>query len=195
VRVARVYVYRYAITEKEGEGMNQQIRKDKEQTVSEISEKINNSSSTIVAEYRGLTVAEVTELRRLLHEVNSEMKVYKNTLVDLAAESLGLDDLRNVMAGPNALVFGEDETAAAGVLAKYAKKHKSLIVKGGVVDGKVVDADTVAELSALPNREGMLSMLLSVLNAPISSFARVVQAVVDSRTGTPAQESTTETAA
>lgn len=175
--------------------MNQQIRKGKEQVVSEISDKINNSSSTIVAEYRGLTVAEVTELRRLLREVNSEMKVYKNTLVDIAAESLGLDDLRNVMAGPNALVFGEDETAAASVLAKYAKKHKSLVVKGGVVDGKVVDADTVAELSALPNREGMLSMLLSVLNAPISSFARVVQAVADSRTGAPAQESTTETAA
>jgi len=167
--------------------MNQNIRNAKEQVVSEIADKIKNSSSTIVAEYRGLSVAEVTELRRLLREANSEMKVYKNTLASIAAKSAGLDDLKDILAGPNALVFGEDETAAAGVMAKYAKKHKALIMKGGVVDGKVVDVDTVNELSALPNRDGMLSMLLSVLNAPISSFARVLQAVADSKGGASAE--------
>ena len=74
-------------------------------------------------------------------------------------------------------------------MAKFAKKHKALVLKGGVVEGKVVDDKTVAALSALPNREGMLSMLLSVLNAPVSSFARVVKAVADQKNeGAPAEE-------
>ncbi len=79
------------------------------------------------------------------------------------------------------MAFGGDETGAARVMAKFAKKHKALVLKGGIVEGKVVDLNTVNELSALPNREGMLSMLLSVLNAPVSSFARVVNAVAEAK--------------
>jgi large subunit ribosomal protein L10 len=80
-------------------------------------------------------------------------------------------------------------------MAKFAKKHKALILKGGIVEGKVVDDKTIAELTALPNREGMLSMLLSVLNAPLSSFARVIQAVADQRGGGTAEEAPNEEAA
>ena len=79
-------------------------------------------------------------------------------------------------------------------MSKFAKKHKALILKGGIVEGKVVDENTVNELAALPNREGMLSMLLSVLNAPVSSFARVIQAVADSKGGASG-EATQEEAA
>lgn len=170
--------------------MNQNIRDQKAQVVSEIADKLSNSSSTVVAEYRGLTVAEVNELRRLLREEKVEMKVYKNTLASLAAKQAGYADLDAYLAGPNALVFSPDETAAARVMAKYAKKHKALVLKGGIVEGRVVDDKTVNELSALPNRDGMLSMLLSVLNAPISQFARAVQAIADARGGAPAEEAT-----
>ena len=161
--------------------MNQDVLKSKQSVVSEIEDKFKNSSSAVVAEYRGLSVAEVTELRRALRAEGVEMKVYKNTLAAKAAENVGYGDLKDSLTGPNALAFGSDETAAARVMAKFAKKHKALVLKGGVVEGKVVDDKTVAALSALPNREGMLSMLLSVLNAPVSSFARVVKAVADQK--------------
>ncbi|MCH4014242.1 MAG: 50S ribosomal protein L10 [Solobacterium sp.] len=161
--------------------MNQDVLKSKQNVVSEIEDKFKNSSSTVVAEYRGLSVAEVTELRRALRAEGVEMKVYKNTLASKAADEVGYGDLKNVLTGPNALAFGSDETAAARVMAKFAKKHKALVLKGGIVEGKVVDEATIKELSTLPNREGMLSMLLSVLNAPVSSFARVVKAVADAR--------------
>ena len=161
--------------------MNQAVLEAKQGVVSEIQSKLTDSSSTVVAEYRGLSVAEITELRRALREENVDMKVYKNTLTSRAAEAAGFDDLKEVLTGPNALAFGEDETAAARVMAKFAKKHKALVLKGGIVEGKVVDVNTINELSALPNREGMLSMFLSVLNAPISSFARAVNAVAEAR--------------
>lgn len=168
--------------------MNQAVLENKKNVVTEISDKFKNSGSTVIAEYRGLSVAEVTELRRKLREENVEMKVYKNTLASLAADAAGLSDLKDVLTGPNALVFGPDETAASRVLAQFAKKHKALVLKGGVVEGKVVDLDTIKELSALPNREGMLSMLLSVLQAPVSQFARAVNAVAEQKgTGAPAE--------
>ena len=168
--------------------MNQAVLESKKNVVTEISDKFKNSGSTVVAEYRGLSVAEVTELRRKLREENVEMKVYKNTLASLAAEAADLGDLKDVLTGPNALVFGQDETAASRVLAQFAKKHKALILKGGIVEGKVVDENTIKELSALPNREGMLSMLLSVLQAPVSQFARAVNAVAEQKgAGAPAE--------
>ena len=167
--------------------MNQAVLESKKNTVAEISDRFKKSGSTVIAEYRGLSVAEVTELRRKLREENVEMKVYKNTLASLAAEDAGLGDLKNVLTGPNALVFGPDETAASRVLAGFAKKHKALILKGGVVEGKVVDLETIKELASLPNREGMLSMLLSVLQAPVSQFARAVNAVAEARGGAPAE--------
>ena len=161
--------------------MNQTVLESKQGVVSEIKEKFTNSSSTIVAEYRGLSVAEGTELRRALRAEGVELKVYKNTLASKAAEDAGYGDLKDCLTGPNALAFGGDETGAARVMAKFAKKHKALVLKGGIVEGKVVDLNTVNELSALPNREGMLSMLLSVLNAPVSSFARAVNAVAEAK--------------
>ncbi|MBQ9329009.1 MAG: 50S ribosomal protein L10 [Solobacterium sp.] len=169
--------------------MNQAVLENKKNVVIEIADKFKNSGSTVIAEYRGLSVAEVTELRRKLREENVEMKVYKNTLASLAADAAGVSDLKETLTGPNALVFGPDETAASRILAQFAKKHKALVLKGGIVEGKVVDLDTINELSALPNREGMLSMLLSVLQAPVAQFARAVNAVAEARPadGAPAE--------
>ncbi len=168
--------------------MNQAVLESKQNVVSEIQSKFEKSSSAVIAEYRGLSVAEVTELRRALRAEGVEMKVYKNTLALKAAEAANLAELKDVLTGPNAIAFGEDETAAARVLAKFAKKHEALVLKGGVVTGKVVDVDTINALAQLPNREGMLSMLLSVLQAPVSSFARAVNAVAESKgNGAPAE--------
>ena len=167
--------------------MNKAVLSNKQAVVSEISEKIKNSDSTVVCEYRGLTVAEVTELRRNLRAENVEFKVYKNTMVQRAADELGLNELDDSLTGPNAFAFSEDATAPARVLAKFAKKHKALVLKKGVVEGKVVDEATIKELSLLPNRDGMLSMLLSCLQSPVSSFARVVKAVAEAKeAGSPA---------
>ena len=176
--------------------MNKTVLESKKGVVSEISNKFSSSSSTVVAEYRGLTVAEISELRRSLREEGVEMKVYKNTLASIAADDAGYGDLKGILTGPNAMAFGKDETAAARVMAKFAKKHKALVLKGGIVEGRVLDQKEINELSALPNRDGMLSMLLSVLNAPLSKFARAVQAVADSKGGSaPAAEANAEEAA
>lgn len=175
--------------------MNQAVLENKKNIITEIQNKIQNSGSTVVAEYRGLSVAEVTELRRALLAENVEMKVYKNTLASRAVDEIGLSDLKNVLTGPNAIIFGEDETAASRILAQFAKKHKALVLKGGVVEGKVVDATVIGELAQLPNREGMLSMLLSVLQAPVSSVARAINAVAEARgTDASSEEVKTEVA-
>lgn len=172
--------------------MNQTVLESKKSIVSEIQDKFANSSSTVVAEYRGLTVAEVTELRRALRAEGAEMKVYKNTLAAKAADAAGYSTLKDSLTGPNAIAFASDATTAARVMANFAKKHKALVLKGGVAEGRVLSAEEVAELAKLPNREGMLSMLLSVLNAPVSSFARAVQAVADARPADGAAETKAE---
>ena len=176
--------------------MNQAVLSNKQAVVSEITEKIKNSDSTVVCEYRGLSVAEVTELRRSLRAEDVEFKVYKNTMFERACDDCGFDDLKDSLNGPNAFAFSKDATAPARVLAKFAKKHKALVLKKGIVEGKVVDEDTIKELSLLPNRDGMLSMLLSCLQSPVSSFARVVKAVADAKeAGAPVAEATAQEAA
>ncbi len=161
--------------------MNQAVLSDKKAVVEEITGKIKESDSAVVVEYRGLTVAEVSELRRNLRAEGVELKVYKNTMVRRAVDDCGLSDLDDALKGPNAFAFSKDATAPARVLAKFAKKHEHLIMKKGIVEGKVVELETLKELANLPNREGMLSMLLSCLQAPVSSFARVVKAVADAK--------------
>ena len=160
--------------------MNQAVLAAKSETVKEISEKAKKSQTIIVCEYRGLTVAQIQEVRRALHKEKAEMSVYKNSLVERAVDELGYNDLNNILTGPNAIVFSEDVIAGAKVIAKYAKRHKDvLVVKGGMVEGKFVDAKGIIEVSKLPGKEGLLSMFLSCLQAPIRSFACAVKAVAD----------------
>ena len=141
--------------------MNQAVLAAKTETVKEISEKAKKSQTIIVCEYRGLTVAQIQEVRRALHKENAEMNVYKNSLVERAVDELGYNELNDILSGPNAIVFSEDVIAGAKVIAKYAKRHKDiLVVKGGIVEGKVVDEATIKELSALP---GWVSIFLLYL--------------------------------
>ncbi|MDD8049504.1 MAG: 50S ribosomal protein L10 [Thomasclavelia sp.] len=154
----------------------------KKAVVEEISEKFKKASSAIIVEYRGLDVAEVTELRNELRDEDVEFKVYKNRLAQRATEGTDYSSFNDSLKGPNAIAFGgEDAVAPARVLAKFAKDHDALVIKAAVVEGKVLSIDEVKELATLPNREGMYSMLLSTLQAPVSQFARVVKAVADSR--------------
>ena len=160
--------------------MNQAVLAAKSETVKEISEKAKKSQTIIVCEYRGLTVAQIQEVRRALHKEKAEMSVYKNSLVERAVDELGYNQLNDILSGPNAIVFSEDVIAGAKVIAKYAKRHRDiLIVKGGIVEGKFVDAKGILEVAKLPGKEGLISMFLSCLQAPIRSFACAVKAVAD----------------
>ena len=149
--------------------------------VNEIQEKFKNAGSSVVVEYRGLTVAEVSELRNLLRAEGVELKVYKNSMVTRATEAAGYSELKETLTGPNAFAFGEDAVAPSRVLAKFAKDHEALVLKGGVVEGKVVGIETIQELSSLPSREGLLSMLLGCLQSPVRDFACIVKAVADAQ--------------
>ena len=160
--------------------MNQAVLAAKSETVKEISEKAKKSQTIIVCEYRGLTVAQIQEVRRALHKEKAEMSVYKNSLVERAVDELGYNELNDILKGPNAIVFSEDVIAGAKVIAKYAKRHRDvLVIKGGIVEGKFVDAKGILEVSKLPGKEGLISMFLSCLQAPIRSFACAVKAVAD----------------
>jgi large subunit ribosomal protein L10 len=160
------------------------IREEKVQTINEIATKLRESQTTVVADYRGLTVAQVTELRKQLREAGVEFKVYKNSLTRLATAKENLTELDQYLTGPNAIAFcTTDVIAPAKVLAEFAKKNEKLEIKGGVIEGKVVGAEQIKALASLPSREGLLSMLLSVLQAPIRNFALAVKAVAEQKEG------------
>ena len=158
--------------------MNKDILAQKEADVIALSEKMEAASSIVLVEYRGLSVKEVTELRRALREENVEFKVYRNAIARRAAEKLGHEDFAKTLVGPNALAFGKDPVAPARVLAK---NHEALVLKTGIVDGAMVDEATIQKLSALPNKEGMLAKFASCLNAPVIKFAMTVKALAEAK--------------
>ncbi|WP_047154542.1 50S ribosomal protein L10 [Aneurinibacillus tyrosinisolvens] len=160
------------------------VREEKSQVVSEIAEKLRASKSTVLTDYRGLNVAQVTQLRKLCREAGVDFKVYKNTLARRATAEVGLTELDEMLTGPTAIAFStEDEMAAAKILSDFAKTNDALEIKGGVMEGKAMTADEVKAIASLPNREGLLSMLLSVLQAPMRNFALAVKAVGDQKEG------------
>jgi large subunit ribosomal protein L10 len=130
----------------------------KKEVVSEIKEKVDKSSSIIFFDYRGLTVAETMELRNKLKASNTDVKIYKNTLVKRALDTLGLN-LGNVLEGPSAISLSTDVIEPIKVLTDYAREHKALEIKGGIIDGNVSSIEELAELATIPSREGLLTML------------------------------------
>lgn len=161
--------------------MNKDVLAQKEADVAELSKRISDSSSVVVVEYRGLSVADLTDLRHALRQEGVDMKVYKNTIAQRAVDQLGLEGLDAALKGPNALVFGADQVAPARVLADFAKGHEKLILKSGIVDGAVVDEATIKTLASLPNKDGMLAKFASLLNAPVIKFALTVKALAESK--------------
>ncbi|PAQ15160.1 50S ribosomal protein L10 [Bacillaceae bacterium SAOS 7] len=158
------------------------VIEQKKQLVTEIAEKFKNSATTVVVDYRGLTVGEVTELRKQLREAGVEFKVFKNTLTRRAAEMAEISGLEESLTGPNAIAFSaEDAIAPAKILNNFAKEHEALEIKAGVLEGNVVTVEEVKALAELPSREGLLSMLLSVLQAPMRNFALATKAVAEQK--------------
>lgn len=160
--------------------MNQEILKSKQETVSKIVESAKKSESIVIAEYRGLTVSELTELRRELRKQKASFNVYKNTLVSRAFKEINLD-LNEHLTGPNAYVFSEDITSGPSVLLKFSKKHKKLVIKAGAISGKAATCDEILTIASLPNKEGLVSMFLCCLNEPVAKFARVLDALAKSK--------------
>ncbi|ETI87387.1 50S ribosomal protein L10 [Clostridium butyricum] len=154
----------------------------KEAKVAEIKEKLEKANSVVLSQYQGLTVEEDTVLRKNLREAGVEYKVYKNTLVILAAKELGLEGIVEYLEGPVAIAFGyEDVTVAARVLNDFAKDHKRLELKAGIVEGEIYDTDKIKQLATIPSKEVLIAKLLGSIKSPISSFARVINAIAESK--------------
>ena len=139
---------------------SEKILEAKKQVVKEIVDKIKNSESVILFQYQGLTVTELTELRTKLREVNSDVKVYKNTLLKLACDELKID-INDFLEGPNAILFGKDLLEPIKVISEYAKKHDKLDIRVGILSGSVSDKSIISEYASIPSREGLLTMLAS----------------------------------
>ena len=152
----------------------------KETLVQAAAEKFESAASVVIVDYRGLTVEEVTNLRKQLRDAGVEMKVIKNSILSRAAKKVGLDGLDEVFTGPTAVAFSNDDVVApAKIIDEFAKDAKALEIKGGVIEGKVSSVEQITALAKLPNRDGLLSMLLSVLQAPVRNVAYAVKAVAE----------------
>ena len=154
----------------------------KKSIVTEIEDKLKSAATVVVVDYRGLSVGQVTELRKNLREQGIDFKVYKNSMSRRAAEAAGLEGLNEHLTGPNALAFStEDVVAPAKILNDFAKLNKELEIKAGVIEGVLASAEEMKALAELPSRDGLLSMLLSVLQAPMRNFAAITKAVADQK--------------
>lgn len=143
--------------------------------VAEIKEKIQSAQSMVFLDYRGLTVEEVTELRSQFRAAGVEYKVLKNTLIQRAANEAELAGLEPFLSGPTAVAFGiQDPVAPAKILTEYIKKTKKTTIKGGVLEGQVIDAKGVEALANMPSREQLLAKMLGSMNAPITGLMTVL---------------------
>ncbi len=154
----------------------------KQPIVNEISEKIKNAQALVLVDHRGLTVAEDTELRKKLREENVSYKVYKNTMMNFAFKGTDFEQLADLLNGPSALAISETDPAApARVLVDFAKKAKALEIKGGVIEGKLYDADALKEIANILPKDQLLSKLLGSMQSPIANFARVVKQIAEKK--------------
>jgi large subunit ribosomal protein L10 len=150
-------------------------RQGKERTVSELQTRFAKATSAVIAEYKGLTVAELNQLRRELREVGAEYHIAKNTLVELAIEGSPYLSLKDVLSGQNGLVFGYgDAIGIAKVVTRYAKEHDKFAIKGGVSDGQFLSSAAVEAISQLPSREVLRAQLLGMLSRPAGQFVSLL---------------------
>ena len=152
----------------------------KQPIVQVIADDIKDAQSVVLVDYRGLTVAQDTELRKQLREAGVIYKVCKNTMMKRAFEGTEFAGLEEYLEGPSALVVSKDDaTAPARIICKFAKTAEALEVKAGVVEGNVYDAAGINELSKVPSREELLSKLLGSLQSPITNLARVLNQIAE----------------
>lgn len=151
----------------------------KKQLVEEIKERLQKIQGAVLADYRGLNVAEMTELRSKLREAGIEFKVLKNTLTRKAADEIGLEGLEPYLEGPTAIAFGiDDPVAPAKILSDFAKTHKALELKAGILENRVIDVKGIKALADLPSKEVLLAQVLAGMQSPMYGFAGSLQGVL-----------------
>lgn len=147
----------------------------KEGLVGEIKERFNGSEAVLLIDYRGLSVKEMQELRRSVREAGGDIKVYKNSLTEIAIRELALPNMDEHLQGPTAFVFVEaDPVAPAKALSVFAKAHQALELKGGLVQNRVIDTDGLKALATLPSREELIAKLLGTIQNPLTGTVRVL---------------------
>jgi large subunit ribosomal protein L10 len=156
-------------------------RTEKVAVIDEVRTRAEGSSASVVAEYRGLTVAQMAELRRNLRAAGGDFKVFKNTLVKRAIAGTQHEALDGLLSGPTGIAFVQgDVSAVAKALKSFADANPALVIKGGVLDGASLDAATLKALASLPSREVMLAKLAGLIQAPMASLAGLMKAVPQS---------------
>ena len=152
-------------------------RPDKVAVVDEVSQRLTAATATVLTEYRGLSVDDLAELRAKLRESDASYRVVKNTLTRLAARDAGFDIPDDLLVGPTAITFcAGDPVAAAKVLRAFSRQHPELVIKGGVLDGRLLDAAETTRLADLESREELLARLAGLMQAIIAQPARLAQA-------------------
>ena len=151
---------------------------EKKQITENLHEKFSRSKVVIATDYKGLNVAAISDLRKKLREFEIEYRVVKNTLLERASEDTGASLIKDKFKGPTAVALSyNDPVAPAKILTKFAEANKNLIIKAGVLDGKVLDFNAIKALSTMPSREVLLVQLLSAMNGVSASFARVLSEI------------------
>lgn len=153
----------------------------KENKVAELKEAISSANGVLLVDYRGLTVKEVTALRAQLRAANVHYEVAKNTLIKRAANELEISSLDSFLEGPTAIAFAEDALAMIKVISDFAKDHKALEVKAGLMDNEFIDVATIDALSKVPSREVLLTQLAVCFQAPMRNLAVVVNQIKEKK--------------
>ena len=149
-----------------------------------MTETLNSAVAGVLVDYKGISVADDTALRRKLREAGVKYAVVKNTMLSRAAEKAGLDEMKSVLEGTTALATStDDELVAAKILCEYAEKNENFKVKAGFFEGKIISADVVSQLAKIPPRDTLLAMLAGGLNATIAGLARAINAVAEQKGG------------
>ncbi len=160
----------------------------KQPVVSEIKELLDGAESAVVVDYRGISVAQDTALRKKLREAGISYKVYKNTMIRFAAQGTAFEALEPDLEGPTAIAVSKtDATAPARILAEFAKTAPALEIKGGVVEGAYYDAKGMEKISSIPSRDILLGKLLGSIQSPITNIARVLKQIADAQGGEAAE--------
>ena len=150
--------------------------------VEEIKANLEGAKSVVLVDYLGLTVEQDTNLRRATREAGLIYKVYKNTMVKLAIDGTEFDSIKDNLEGPTAVAISKtDATAAARVLAKFAKENPALEIKAGIVEGTYYDAAGISKIATIPSREELISKFLGSIQSPITNFARVIKQIAEAK--------------
>ena len=156
----------------------------KKGVVADIKQKFEKAQTAVLVDYRGLNVAEVTELRNQLRKAGVEYAVLKNTMINLAIQDMGLDDMKAHLEGPTAVAFGyEDAIAPAKILSEFVKKNKKMAIKCGVCDGSYLDEAGVQALANTPSREVLIAKIMGSMMSSVSKFVYALEAIRKKQAG------------